>query len=213
MTDARAPNKKENHMISRIEGILTIKKPPMLEINVNGLHYEVFAPMGTFYHLTKLNVPVSLYTHLVIREDAHQLYGFYETHERDLFRALIKITGVGPKLALTILSGMSPEHFLECIAMDDATQLTRIPGIGKKTAQRLLIDIKDRLKDIELPTSISSTMPIHQATPTPEGDALAALIALGYKPTEAARALKTTKKEGVNSETLIRDALQWLVRG
>jgi Holliday junction DNA helicase RuvA len=199
-------------MISRIQGLLTIKKPPMLEINVNGLHYEILAPMGTFYHLTQLNVPVSLYTHLVIREDAHQLYGFYEAHERDLFRALIKITGVGPKLALTILSGMSPEHFLECIASDDATQLTRIPGIGKKTAQRLLIDIKDRLKDVELPASVSS-MPMHQTAPTPQSDALAALAALGYKTTEAKRALKAIKKEDADSETLIRDALQWLVAG
>lgn len=200
-------------MISRIEGLLISKKPPILEINVHGLVYEVLAPMGTFYHLQETGVQIMLYTHFVVREDAQQLYGFATTTERDLFRALIKVNGVGPKLALTILSGMSAEQFLECITMEDAAQLTRIPGIGKKTAQRLLIDIKDRLKDMDTQGISLDATQMHSANPSPQADALAALTALGYKPTEAKKALTAVKADDADSEQLIKDALKWLTSG
>jgi Holliday junction DNA helicase RuvA len=200
-------------MISRIEGLLISKKPPVLEINVGGIVYAVLAPMGTFYHLHNLGAAVTLYTHFVVREDSQQLYGFATTTERDLFRALIKINGVGPKLALTILSGMSAEQFVECITMEDADQLTRIPGIGKKTAQRLLIDIKDRLKDMDTSGITLDATQLQSTTPTPQTDALAALTALGYKPTEAKKALAAINADDADSEQLIKDALQWLTGG
>lgn len=200
-------------MISRIEGILISKRPPILEIDVNGLVYEVLAPMGTFYHLHETDARVMLFTHFVVREDAQQLYGFATTLERDLFRALIKVNGVGPKLALTLLSGMSAEQFLECIAMEDDLQLTRIPGIGKKTAQRLLIDIKDRLKDMDTQGITLDIDPTQPQTPSPQTDALAALSALGYKPAEAKKAINAIAKDNVDSEQLIKDALKWLTNG
>lgn len=200
-------------MISRIEGILIQKKPPLLELNVNGLYYEILAPMGTFYGLTDLQSRVLLFTHLVIREDAHQLYGFTTAHERDLFRTLIKINGVGPKLGLTILSGMSAEQFFECVSLEDADQLVRIPGIGKKTAQRLLIEIKDKLKDLDMPFSDQHHDPTTHHAPSASTDALAALTALGYKPKDAQKALKAIDKEHQDSEQMIKDALQWLTQG
>jgi len=200
-------------MISRIEGLLISKKPPVLEINVNGIYYEVLAPMGTFYHLHDIGSSVMLYTHFVVREDSQQLYGFATTTERDLYRALIKINGVGPKLALTILSGMSAEQFLKCITMEDADQLTRIPGIGKKTAQRLLIDIKDRLKDMDTSGVSLDTSQLQSTTPSPQTDAFAALTTLGYKPAEAKKAIAAVKSDEANSEMIIKDALQWLTVG
>ena len=199
-------------MISRIEGLLISKKPPVLEINVHGIVYEVLAPMGTFYHLTE-STPVMLFTHFVVREDAHQLYGFASVTERSLFRALIKVNGVGPKLALTVLSGMSATQFMECITMEDADQLTRIPGIGKKTAQRLLIDIKDRLKEIDLSDVSLNTSAPHLEEHSPQADALAALTALGYKPVDAKKAITALKIDDANSEQLIKGALQWLTSG
>jgi Holliday junction DNA helicase RuvA len=200
-------------MISRIEGRLISKKPPLLEINVHGLVYEVLAPMGTFYHLTETGAPVMLYTHFVVREDAQQLYGFASVTERDLFRALIKVNGVGPKLGLTILSGMSAAQFIECISMEDADQLTRIPGIGKKTAQRLLIDIKDRLKEIDISGFNFKNMTPDLEESSPQSDALAALIALGYKLADAKKAISASAIENSTSEQHIKSALQWLTSG
>ena len=200
-------------MISRIEGLLISKKPPILEINVHGIVYEVLAPMGTFYHLTESAISVMLFTHFVVREDVQQLYGFASVTERDLFRALIKVNGVGPKLALTVLSSMSATQFMECVTMEDADQLTRIPGIGKKTAQRLLIDIKDRLKEIDWSDlSLNASMPLIEEH-SPQADALAALTALGYKPADAKKAITALKIDDANSEQLIKGALQWLTSG
>src|SRR3989338_5535862 len=132
-------------MITHISGLLLDKKPPLLTIDVNGIGYEIFAPMSTFYQLPDAGNKITLLTHFVVREDAQLLFGFHSDQERKLFRALIKVNGVGPKLALTILSGMETDHFVQCIHAQDATRLTHIPGVGKKTAERLMVEMRDIL--------------------------------------------------------------------
>ena len=195
-------------MIGFLRGIIVNKQPPILILDVNGVGYEIHAPMSTFYHLPDLLQSVSLLTHLIVREDAHLLYGFYQSEERDLFRALIKVNGVGPKLALSILSGISIQEFVQCVQDNDVSRLVLIPGIGKKTAERLIIETRDTLAnwtstDLAI-TNITSEQRYVQ-------DAVSALTALGYKPNEAQRAIKQVQQQGRNSEELIRLALQSMV--
>lgn len=196
-------------MIGRLRGILALKQPPLLLVDVNGVGYEVESPMSTFYQLPALGETVVLHTHLVVREDAHLLFGFASESERRLFRTLIKVNGVGAKLALTILSGISADEFARCVRDNDTAALVRLPGVGKKTAERLIVEMRDRLADWEsgmalpgaAPTSVSST-------PDEARDALSALISLGYKPPDASRLISKVETEGLSSEAIIRAALK-----
>lgn len=190
-------------MIGSLRGRLAAKAPPQLLLEVGGVGYEIEAPMSTFYGLPAVGEEVRLLTHLVVREDAHVLYGFASDAERQLFRSLLKVSGVGPKMALGILSGTSVEGFAACVTLQDATALTRIPGIGRKTAERLIIEMRDRL------ASPAPTAGPGAATGAgAEGEAFAALVALGYKPAEASRLLKSAGGEAASTEELIRRALQ-----
>jgi len=199
-------------VIGRLTGQLLQKQPPELLIDVNGVGYEVSAPMTTFYALPELGEKVVLHTHMVVREDAQLLYGFANESERTLFRILIKINGVGPKLALTILSGIAADEFVRCIHDNDAAALVRLPGIGKKTAERLIVELRDKLgseENNESSNGTSSLMPSATAT-SPISDAVSALISLGYKPNDASRIIRSIDTEGLNTEDIIRLALQGL---
>lgn len=193
-------------MIAQLTGIIREKSPPYLLLEVNSIGYELQAPMSTFYQLPEINNTVSLYTHLAIREDAHQLYGFYQKRDRDLFRALIKINGVGPKLALSILSGIEPNQFIEAIHQQDTSRLVKIPGIGKKTAERLMIECKGALK---LEPSTTPT-PAFAANTTYD-DTIEALTSLGYKTPEAKKAVDKVFKSELKLEELIKSALAQMV--
>lgn len=204
-------------MIGQIKGILLEKKAPDLLVDVGGVGYELQAPMSTFYQLPATGQGVLLHTHLVVREDAHLLYGFYDQQERALFRALIKVSGVGPKVALAILSGVSADDFVRLVRQDDVTALTRIPGIGKKTAERLILDMRDRLKAWQEPSAsghAAADLATQTGSPDVSEDAETALIALGYKPQEAARMIVRTLKDNPElnrSEDIIRLALKGMV--
>ncbi len=190
-------------MIGYLRGVLAATQPPHLQIEVNGVGYEIEAPLGLFAELPGVGQPLLLYTHLVIRDDAHLLYGFGRESERQLFRRLLKVTGVGPKLALAVLSGMTRPQFCEAVAAKDGARLARIPGIGRKTADRLLIELADLSDEV-----------VSSATMTGDaGDAIAALVALGYKDHEASRAVRDASAEGgATSEDLIRHALKRMLR-
>ncbi|RIZ71117.1 MAG: Holliday junction branch migration protein RuvA [Methylococcales bacterium] len=196
-------------MIGFLRGKLVYKAPPFLILDVQGVGYELEAPMTTFYDLPALNEEIKLHTHLVVREDAHSLFGFSTLADRTLFRTLIKVSGVGPKLALTILSGQSAEEFHRCIHDNDTLALVRLPGVGKKTAERLVIEMRDRLPDLaESATSnitSSSTMP---AIGNPKQEAVSALCSLGYKPLDASKMVQNISTEGKSCEDIIRLALQ-----
>lgn len=201
-------------MIGRLSGQLIQKQPPELLIDVNGVGYEVSAPMSTFYSLPELGQKVILHTHMVVREDAQLLYGFISESERGLFRILIKINGVGPKLALTILSGITSEDFIRCIHDNDAAALVRLPGIGKKTAERLIVELRDRLGD-ESQSEATSSMPGLMQSPvvsSPISDAVSALIALGYKGNDASRMVRNINTEGLTTEDIIRQSLQGMAK-
>ena len=204
-------------MIGRLSGTLIQKQPPLLMIDVHGVGYEVQAPMSTFYQLPELDQPVVLLIHMVVREDAQLLYGFYSEPERFLFKSLIKVNGVGPKLAVTILSGISAGEFVQVVKNNDESGLIKLPGIGKKTAQRLIIEMKDRLKDwpgdglaeqdkdsLDSVNSNSEQDIVKEAT--------SALIALGYKPVEADKMLSQLDKQDQSSQSLIKQALKNMVR-
>ncbi|MCK4863846.1 MAG: Holliday junction branch migration protein RuvA [Gammaproteobacteria bacterium] len=199
-------------MIGRLKGILLTKQPPTLLLDVNGVGYEVDAPMSTFYQLPDINQEVILHTHLVVREDVQQLCGFATEAERSMFRSLIKINGVGPKLALSILSAISADDFARCIQNNDTTTLVRLPGVGKKTAERLVIEMRDKLKDWQTGLSEQGKAPAgmidieHNADPVEE--AVSALIALGYKPPQASRMVTQIDSHDLSSEEIIRDALK-----
>lgn len=182
------------------------KQPPHLLIDVHGVGYEVEAPMSTFYNLPEAGLEITLFTHLVVREDAHVLFAFGSEAERRFFRSLIRVNGVGPKLALTILSGISVEGFVRCVQENDTAALTRLPGIGKKTAERLVVEMRDRLDDAAAPGAASGVV-AH-----PRDEALGALVSLGYKPQEATHMLQAIKEAGLSSEELIRRALQGALR-
>ncbi len=191
-------------MIGRIYGILLAKQAPQLLVDVQGVAYEIDVPMTTLYALPAIGQAVTLHTHLITREDGQWLYGFADERCRRLFRALIKVNGIGPRLALTILSGISSDDLVHCVHNNDSRTLVRLPGVGKKTAERLLIDMRDRLKDWSTTTSTESAITANDA----HAEAEAALLALGYKPQEAARAIAAVGSPLHNSEELIRLALQ-----
>lgn len=197
-------------MIGRLRGLLLEKKPPQMLVDVHGVGYEIEAPMSTFYQLPEVGSEVVLYTHLIVREDAHALFGFASETERQMFRNLIRINSVGAKLALSILSGMSADDFSRCVHENDTASLTRLPGVGKKTAERLVIEMRDRLADWE-PPAPARTHPAREGgvnEPLAEREALSALIALGYKPQEASRLLQHVDSEGMESEAIIKAALK-----
>lgn len=205
-------------MIGRLRGVLLEKMPPQLLLDVNGVGYELEAPMNTFYKLPAIGEEATLFTHFVVREDAQLLYGFADRNERRLFRDLIKVNGVGPKLALTILSGIEASQFVRCVHDGNTNALVKLPGVGKKTAERLLIEMKDRLKDWNnAPEDFVLTMSDSDAT-TPEAstadnrvEAEQALIALGYKPQQASKAINSVFSAELATEELIRLALKGMV--
>jgi Holliday junction DNA helicase RuvA len=204
-------------MIGSIIGILIEKTLTTLLIDVNGVGYEVEVPMTTLYRLPAIGEKVKLYTHFIVREDAQQLCGFINERDRRLFRELLKVNGVGAKVALSILSGMEADTFAQCIITGDAVMLVKIPGIGKKTAERLMIEMRDRLTNWEYSTETGqftaeavklAANPAKQA----EQDAISALVALGYKPAEASRAVSQLTDEFTSSDQLIRAALQGMLK-
>ena len=198
-------------MIGFLRGRIAHRRPPSLVLDVSGVGYEVEAPMSTFYSLPEVGVETTLVTHLVVREDAHILYGFATEEERVLFRTLIKVSGVGPRLALTILSGISVEGFHGCVLEHDVAALVRLPGIGKKTAERLIVELRDRLPELAGPrpaASSGSSAPVIRAAPSPAREATSALVALGYKQNDAERMVKAVTMPDATSEELIRLALQ-----
>jgi Holliday junction DNA helicase RuvA len=196
-------------MIGRVSGILLVKQAPEILVDVGGVGYELQVPMSTVYQLPELGQKVSLHTHFVVREDAQLLYGFGLLSERRLFRALIKVNGVGPKLALTILSGIDSDEFVRCVRDNDTATLVRLPGVGKKTAERLLVEMKDRLKDwhVDAPAAGSASISSNSSA----AEAESALVALGYKPAEAGKAIAAVRGDADSSEQLIRLALKNMV--
>lgn len=208
-------------MIGRLSGILAEKSPPEILIECAGVGYEVTMPMTSIYALPELNEAAIIYTHFVVREDAQLLYGFANKTERKLFRLLIKVNGVGPKLALAVLSAMSADQFVSCVRHDDVSGIVKIPGVGKKTAERLLIEMRDRLKDWHVSsTPATDAMPVQLSTEQTfinsandsaynnKGDATNALISLGYKQAQADKAVKLVYTDGMSSENIIRHALK-----
>lgn len=193
-------------MIGFLKGRLAVKQPPLLVVDVGGVGYELEAPMSTFYGLPAIGEAVAVFTHLVVREDAHLLFGFGTESERRLFRSLIKISGVGPKIALGILSGASVADFLRTVEAEDVSMLTRIPGIGRKTSERIIIEMRDSVQKLASPVAVGTE---HAGpVPTPHSEAFAALIALGYKPPEVTRLLKAADEPGLSTTEIIRRALK-----
>jgi Holliday junction DNA helicase RuvA len=190
-------------MIGYLRGTLIAKRPPWLTLEVAGVGYELEAPMSTFYRLPDAGQPLSLMTHLVVREDAHSLYGFFTEAERALFRTLLKISNVGPRIALGVLSGMSVEGFYHCVREKDLGSLTKIPGVGRKTAERLLVEMADRLPEAQ--GGDAAALPARSGA---EGEAHGALLALGYKPAEIVRMLKDLDGVRMSTEDMIREALK-----
>jgi len=197
-------------VIGFVRGKLVIKAPPHLTVDVGGVGYDIEAPMSTFYTLPATGSEVRLLTHLVVREDAHILYGFGTQEERALFRNLLKVSGIGPKIALAILSGVSVDGFATCVKLQDAAALTKIPGVGRKTADRLLVEMRDRLD--ALSEAAAAGAPIMNGENRVEGEAWSALVALGYKPAEVTQMLKPFAGSASSTEDLIRRALQGTVR-
>lgn len=202
-------------MIGRIRGILVEKLPPEVLIDVSGVGYEIQMPMTSLYQLPELGAEVVVYTHFVVREDAQLLFGFADRQERALFRELIKANGVGPKMALTIMSGMTAGQFAQVVNQGDVSSLVKLPGVGKKTAERLLVEMKDRLKTVfgnveamaVTPLDIGELAPA-AASGSVRDEALSALLALGYKAPQAEKMLKSVFTEQASAEELIRDALK-----
>lgn len=195
-------------MIGRLRGIILEKQAPDLVIDVHGVGYEVAAPMSTFINLPAIDEEVSLFTHLIVREDAQLLYGFSTTRERLLFRSLLKVNGVGAKLALTILSGSDVDDFSRSVQEGDAASLTRLPGVGKKTAERLIIEMRDRLKDISGAMGLKPVVSAAAKLAGAKDEAAEALISLGYKPAEAEKMIRSLDTDGLNTEQIIKLALQ-----
>ena len=200
-------------MIGRLKGILLEKQPPEILLDVQGVGYELLLPMTSFYNLPEIGQEATLFTHLVVREDAHLLFGFAQKTDRTLFRELIKTNGVGPKLALAILSAMSVEDFAYAIEREELSKLVKIPGVGKKTAERLLVELKGKFKGIKqtdffIESSHIKMPSMATQNETPLDEAVSALIALGYKPAEAEKMVKKVAKPDLNSEKLIREAVK-----
>jgi Holliday junction DNA helicase RuvA len=190
-------------VIGRIAGTLAEKHPPQILVMCHGVGYEIDVPMSTFYHLPRTGEPVELLTHLIVREDAHLLYGFATAAERTAFRQLLKVSGVGPKVALSVLSGLSVEDLSVAIASQDAARLTKVPGIGKKTAERLVLELRDRL-----PAAVTTVAVVAGAA---RSDVVEALLALGYNEREAAAAVKPLPADLPLADA-IRQALKHLAR-
>ncbi len=197
-------------MIGSLTGQVTFLSAPQLILDVHGIGYEVETPLSTFCQLS-MQQTVTLWTHQVVREDAHLLYGFIDLQDKNLFRLLLKANGVGPKLALAILSGMSAPMLIQSIDMQDISTLTRIPGVGKKTAERLVIELRDRLSSFAAARADQS-QPITLGAPSPVAEAEAALISLGYKPLEAQRAVDALKGEFTETADLLRAALKSMLK-
>lgn len=195
-------------MIGRLKGVLVMKRPPWLLLDVNGVGYEIETPMSTFYDLPEVGAEVTLSTHYAVKEDAVALYGFLRESERSLFRALQKVSGVGAKIALAVLSGASVDEFARFVQGGDVAALTRIPGIGKKTAERMLVELRDRVEG--LADGASAISPVAAADPVSE--ASVALQALGYKPAEVARLVRDAAAAGDTAEDIIRKALKAALR-
>ena len=202
-------------MIGRLRGLLIEKRAPEILIEVSGLGYEVQMPLTSFYELPELNQEAIVYTHFVVREDAQLLYGFMTKQERALFRLLVKTNGVGPKLALTILSGMTSAEFVACVERDDIATLVKLPGVGKKTAERLLVEMRDKLKSLmeasagsEREFMLKSNYRPAKIVNTAEDDAIAALLSLGYKPAQASKSVSAAYKDGMSSQELIKSSLK-----
>ncbi len=193
-------------MIGRLSGVLLEKNPPQLLLDVNGVAYEVDVPMSTFYNLPGTGERITLFTHLLVREDAHLLYGFGSENERRAFRQLVKISGIGARTALSVLSGLSVAELAQAVTLQETGRLTKIPGIGKKTAERLLLELKDKL-GADLATAVG----VHRAPPA-SSDVLHALLALGYSDKEAVAAVKQLP-EGLAVGDGIRHALKLLAKG
>lgn len=205
-------------MIGRLRGLIVDKVPPEIVVECNGVGYEVSMPMTSIYSLPEIGQEAIVFTHFVVREDAQLLYGFANKTERKLFRLLIKVNGVGPKLALAILSGMSAEQFVSCVMHDDVSTIVKIPGVGKKTAERLLVEMRDRLKhwhqdegQFVLKQQEQSGEAIMPVKSDEKGDAINALVSLGYTQGQADKAIKQIYKDGMNSEDIIRDALKSMI--
>lgn len=204
-------------MIGHLRGVLLERRPPTLIVEAGGVGYEVEAPMSAFYDLPADGDEVALHVHMVVREDAQLLFGFRHRSERDLFRSLIRVNGVGPKLALTLLSGIEPREFVRCVQEGDVATLVRLPGVGRKTAERLVVEMRDRLAAIfgemlppELDTD-AGTAPSQTSASRVIEEAEGALITLGYKPTEAAKAIHAAYEDGMSTEEVIRSALRRMV--
>jgi Holliday junction DNA helicase RuvA len=193
-------------MIGRLHGKLIAKQPPWLLLDVGGVGYELECPMSTFYELPELGREVTLATHYAAKEDSVALYGFFREPERALFRVLIRISGVGAKTALSILSGVSVDAFATLVQTSDIAALTRVPGIGKKTAERIVVELRDRAAD--LGGGGLGSIPASGVPFDPESEAVTALQALGYKPAEALRMARQAGAEGDNAEAIIRKALK-----
>ena len=203
-------------MIGRLKGQVISKQAPDLLLDVQGVGYELLVPLNTFFDIPDVGQTVTLHTHFVVREDAQLLFGFNNKTERALFRELLKANGVGPKLGLAILSGMSAQQFVSCVNNEDATTLVKLPGVGKKTAERLVLEMKDRLKDWgnDLFTPFSDNAVIEPSSDdtlvanNAADDAVSALVALGYKLPQAQKAVKTVNKPDMTTEVLIKEALK-----
>lgn len=199
-------------MIGCLIGEVFALEAPTVLLNVNGVGYEIDTPLSTFCQLQK-GQKVSLWTHLVVREDAQQLYGFSDAQEKTIFRTLLKVNGVGPKMALGILSTLSVELLVQTIEHDDINTLVKVPGVGKKTAERLMIELRDRFKTLAQGTSTTATMPqIQFAANSPVAEAEAALQSLGYKPLEAQKAVAAVKADYTESADIIRAALKSMMK-
>ena len=204
-------------MIGQIRGILIEKKPPEILVDVGGITYEIQVPMSTLYQLPDVGQEVVLHTHFVVRDDAQLLYGFCHTKDKTLFRSLIRVNGVGPRMALVILSGMEPDEFVRVVRNNDVTAMVNMPGIGKKTAERLIVEMRDRLSEWQASEGANSALETQDSASTIKvfsKDAEAALIGLGYKPQQAARAIAQVLKDNLeitDSEELIRLSLKSIV--
>jgi len=199
-------------VIGRLRGLLIEKRPPRLLVECHGVGYEVDAPMTTIWALPELNAEVILHTHLVVREDAQSLYGFATLAERELFQSLLKVSGVGAKMALSVLSGMQVDEFVSSVQRGDATRLTALPGIGKKTAERLIVEMRDRVSDWAGSGAVVLSAPGAPPPTDAVADAVSGLIALGYKPQEASRLVNAIDTEGKANDAIIREVLRGLAR-
>jgi Holliday junction DNA helicase RuvA len=196
-------------LIGFLRGTLALRQPPILVLDVNGVGYELAAPMSTFYELPAVGEELTLLTHLLVREDAQVLYGFISEEERRLFRNLLRVTGIGAKIALAILSGISADGFSHCVRAEDTATLIKVPGIGRKTAERLIVEMRDRIDSA--PMGAGATVAL-TTTRKPAEEAYGALVALGYRPAETTRLLKGIDTDGLDAEQIIRLALQGAVK-